>query len=207
MGKIYGYIRVSHSDMNLDRQTDAMEQTGINFTTIFADKQSGKDFNRNEYMILKRIIDKEDCVYIKSIDRLGRNYKEILEEWNYITIKKEADIVVLDIPLLDTRQHKDLLGTFISDLVLQVLSFVAESERTSIKSRQKEGITSAKKRGVKFGRPKRVVSDKQKNIISLYLQKWESQEITTKFFMEKLDLKPNSFYRLIELYKKLYYLK
>lgn len=205
MGKIYGYIRVSHSDMNLDRQTDAMEQTGINFTTIFADKQSGKDFNRNEYIILKRIIGKEDCIYIKSIDRLGRNYKEILEEWGYITIKKKADIVVLDMPLLDTRQHKDLLGTFISDLVLQVLSFVAESERTSINSRQKEGIASSKKRGVKFGRPKRVVSDKQKNIISLYMQKWESQEITTKFFMEKLELKPNSFYRLIELYKKLYY--
>lgn len=149
----YGYARVSHRDQNADRQMVALSEAGILRGRIFLDKQSGKDFNRPQYRKLLRRLNENSVLYIKSIDRLGRNYDEIQEQWRIITKEKKADIVVLDMPLLDTRRGKDLLGTFLSDIVLQVLSFVAENERNNIRQRQMEGITAAKARGVKFGRP------------------------------------------------------
>ena len=153
MGNLYGYIRVSTRDQNEDRQLIALRELKIPEKNIFMDKQSGKDFNRPQYKRLVRKLKKDDLLYIKSIDRLGRNYAEILEQWRLLTQTKGADIVVLDMPLLDTRRGKDLMGTFLSDIVLQVLSFVAENERTNIRQRQAEGIAAAKARGVKFGRP------------------------------------------------------
>lgn len=149
----YGYIRVSSKEQNEARQLDALHEQGIEDGNIYMDKQSGKDFNRPKYKILYRKLKKGDVLYIKSIDRMGRNYDEIIQEWRRITRFREADIVVLDMPLLDTRRGKDLMGTFLSDIVLQVLSFVAENERTNIRQRQAEGIAAAKARGVKFGRP------------------------------------------------------
>lgn len=149
----YGYIRVSTREQNEDRQLLAMRELPIPKKNIYIDKQSGKDFARPQYKKLVRRMKKDDLLYIKSIDRLGRNYKEILEQWRILTKEKGVDIVVLDMPLLDTRRGKDLMGTFLSDIVLQVLSFVAENERTNIRQRQAEGIAAAKARGVKFGRP------------------------------------------------------
>ena len=149
----YGYIRVSSKDQCEDRQMDALTKAGIPEDHIFTDKQSGKDFDRVQYIKMIRTLKRNDVLYIKSIDRLGRNYEAIIDEWNAITKKIGADIVVLDMPLLDTRKGKDLMGTFIADLVLQILSFVAETERRNIKQRQAEGIAAAKARGVKFGRP------------------------------------------------------
>lgn len=140
----YGYIRVSSKEQNEARQLDALHEQGIEDSNIFMDKQSGKDFNRPRYKTLYRKLKKGDVLYIKSIDRMGRNYDEIIQEWRRITRFREADIVVLDMPLLDTRRGKDLMGTFLSDIVLQVLSFVAENERTNIRQRQAEGIAAAK---------------------------------------------------------------
>ena len=151
--RVFGYIRVSSRDQNEDRQLIALREVGIPSGNIFLDKQSGKDFDRPQYKKLLRKIKKDDLLYIKSIDRLGRNYEEILQQWRMLTKDKGADIVVLDMPLLDTRRGKDLMGTFLSDIVLQLLSFVAENERNNIRQRQAEGIAAAKARGVKFGRP------------------------------------------------------
>ena len=151
--QIYGYVRVSTHDQNEDRQLDALHEVGIAPQYIFTDKLSGKDFERPEYRKMIKRLKKGDLLYIKSIDRLGRNYEEIQNQWRVITKDKGADITVLDMPLLDTRLNKDLMGTFIADLVLQILSFVAHSERDSIRRRQAEGIAAAKKRGVQFGRP------------------------------------------------------
>lgn len=151
--RVFGYIRVSSRDQNEDRQLIALREVGIPSGNIFLDKQSGKDFDRPQYKKLLRKIKKDDLLYIKSIDRLGRNYEEILQQWRVLTKEKGADIVVLDMPLLDTRRGKDLMGTFLSDIVLQLLSFVAENERNNIRQRQAEGIAAAKARGVKFGRP------------------------------------------------------
>lgn len=151
----YAYIRVSTKDQNLDRQWEAIK--GLDVDEVFADKQSGKDFDRPEYQKMLEKLKKDDLLYVKSIDRLGRNYEEIQAQWRVLTKEKGIDIVVLDMPLLDTRRGKDLLGTFLSDIVLQVLSFVAENERVNIKQRQKEGIASAKAKGVKFGRPEKDV--------------------------------------------------
>ena len=153
MGTVYAYIRVSSKDQNEDRQLIAMQGLDIPKNHIFMDKQSGKDFERPQYRKMLRKMKKDDLLYIKSIDRLGRNYAEILEQWRILTKEKGIDIVVLDMPLLDTRRGKDLVGTFLSDVVLQVLSFVAENERTNIRQRQAEGIAAAKARGVRFGRP------------------------------------------------------
>lgn len=153
MKKLYSYIRVSTKDQNEDRQLLAMAELHIPRKNIFIDKQSGKDFNRPQYKKLLRKLKKDDLLFIKSIDRLGRNYAEILEQWRILTKEKKIDIVVLDMPLLDTRRGTDLMGTFLSDIVLQVLSFVAENERSSIRQRQAEGIAAAKARGVRFGRP------------------------------------------------------
>ena len=155
----YGYIRVSSVDQCEDRQRIALQEVGVPNTNIYLDKQSGKDFNRPAYRRLIRKLKRDDLLYIKSIDRLGRNYEEILRQWQVLTKEKKVDIVVLDMPLLDTRRGKDLMGTFLSDVVLQVLSFVAENERASIKQRQAEGIAAAKARGVKFGRPQRALPD------------------------------------------------
>ena len=147
-GSIYGYVRVSTREQNEDRQLIALREVGVSDKNIFMDKQSGKDFERPQYKKLLRKMKKDDLLYIKSIDRLGRNYEEILQQWRIITKDKGVDIVVLDMPLLDTRRGKDLMGTFLSDIVLQVLSFVAENERTNIRQRQAEGIAAAKARGV-----------------------------------------------------------
>ena len=149
--RIYGYIRVSTKDQNEVRQLIALHELNIPEKNIYIDKQSGKDFERPQYKKMMRRLRKDDLLYVKSIDRLGRNYKEIMEEWRILTKKKCVDIVVLDMPLLDTRRGKDLLGTFLSDIVLQVLSFVAENERDNIRQRQAEGIAAAKERGVRFG--------------------------------------------------------
>ena len=171
---IYGYVRVSSKDQNEDRQLIALREVGIPEQNIFLDKQSGKDFNRPQYKKLLRKIKKDDLLYIKSIDRLGRNYEEILQQWRHLTKEKGIDIVVLDMPLLDTRRGKDLMGTFLSDIVLQVLSFVAENERTNIKQRQAEGIAAAKAKGVRFGRPPKPLPE---NFYSCY-QRWKKGEIT-----------------------------
>ena len=149
----YGYIRVSTKEQNTDRQMVALQACGIPPNRIYIDKQSGKDFDRPQYRRLLRRLKPNDALIVKSIDRLGRNYNEILEQWRLITKEKHADIVVLDMPLLDTRAHKDLTGTLIADIFLQLLSYVAQTEREFIRQRQAEGIAAAKARGVRFGRP------------------------------------------------------
>lgn len=174
MKKTYSYIRVSTKDQNEDRQLLSMEELHIPEKNIFIDKQSGKDFNRPQYKRLLRKLKKDDLLFIKSIDRLGRNYGEILEQWRILTKEKGIDIVVLDMPLLDTRRGKDLMGTFLSDIVLQVLSFVAENERCCIRQRQAEGIAAAKARGVRFGRPSKPLPP---DFYRLYHQ-WKTGTIT-----------------------------
>ena len=174
LGAIYGYIRVSTREQNEDRQLLALREMDVSERNIFLDKQSGKDFNRPAYRQLLRKLKKDDLLYIKSIDRLGRNYEEIQQQWRVLTKGKGVDICVLDMPLLDTRRGKDLVGTFLSDIVLQVLSFVAENERTTIHQRQAEGIAAAKARGVRFGRPP---SPLPKNFHSAY-QRWKAGTIT-----------------------------
>lgn len=174
MNNIYGYIRVSSRDQNEERQTEAMRKLGIPEQNLYSDRQSGKDFNRPAYRSLVRKLRKGDLLYLKSIDRLGRNYEEILRQWRILTKDKEIDIVVLDMPLLDTRRGKDLIGTFLSDIVLQILSFVAENERMNIRSRQAEGIAAAKMRGVHFGRPASPLPD---NFPEQY-RLWKNGQIT-----------------------------
>ena len=173
---VYGYIRVSSKDQKEDRQQIALKEVGVNLQNIYVDKQSGKDFNRPQYKKMLRKLKKDDLLYIKSIDRLGRNYAEILQQWRILTKEKGVDIVVLDMPLLDTRRGKDLMGTFLSDIVLQVLSFVAENERTNIKQRQAEGIAAAKAQGIKFGRPPLPLPD---NFYEVH-KAWRSKKITLK---------------------------
>ena len=172
--RIFGYVRVSTKEQNEDRQLIAMRELRIPERNLYIDKQSGKDFDRPQYQRLVRRLKKDDLLYVKSIDRLGRNYDEILEQWRVLTKEKDADIVVLDMPLLDTRRGKDLMGTFLSDIVLQVLSFVAENERTNIRQRQAEGIAAAKARGVRFGRPPRPLPE---GYHSAY-QRWKAGKIT-----------------------------
>lgn len=192
--KIFGYVRVSSKEQNEDRQLIAFKKFGIDERDIYIDKQSGKDFNREQYNVLKHILRENDVLVIKSIDRLGRNYNMIIDEWKDITKNIKADIVVLDMPLLDTRNNKDLLGTFISDLILQILSYVAEQERTFIRQRQKEGIAAAKNNNVKFGKPK---IEKPQNF-DIVVNKWKNKEIKTKEAIEILGLKPNTFYNLVK---------
>ncbi len=172
--KIYGYIRVSSCDQKEIRQSDALKEAGVDEKHIYIDKQSGKDFNRPEYKKLLKKIKKDDLLVIKSIDRLGRNYEEILLQWRVLTKEIGIDIVVLDMPLLDTRRGKDLMGTFLSDIVLQVLSFVAENERQNIRQRQAEGIAAAKARGVRFGRPPKPLPE---NFPCIY-HSWKSGNLT-----------------------------
>ena len=169
MGILYGYTRVSTREQNEDRQIFALKELSIPEKNLFIDKQSGKDFERPQYRKMVRKLKKDDLLYIKSIDRLGRNYSEILEQWRILTKEKGIDIVVLDMPLLDTRRGKDLMGTFLSNIVLQVLSFVAENERSNIRQRQAEGIAADKARGVRFGRPPKPLPE---NFHHLY-QQWK----------------------------------
>lgn len=192
--KVFGYARVSSKEQNEKRQLGAFKEFNIDERDIYIDKQSGKDFNRNQYNILKNVLRENDVLVIKSIDRLGRNYNMIIDEWKDITKNIKADIVVIDMPLLDTRKNKDLLGTFISDLILQILSYVAEQERTFIKQRQKEGIANAKLNGVKFGRPKIEKPDNFDFVVS----KWKNKEIKTKEALELLHLRPNTFYTMVK---------
>ena len=176
MGNVYGYVRVSTREQNEDRQMVAMSEMRVPPANIYMDKQSGKDFQRPMYQRLLKKLKENDVLYIKSIDRLGRNYEEIIEQWRVITKVKKADIVVIDMPLLDTRCGKDLMGTFLSDIVLQVLSFVAENERGNIKQRQAEGIAAAKARGVRFGRPPKPLPD---NFHEVYLR-WSARQLTNE---------------------------
>ena len=188
---IKGYIRVSTAQQKEDRQWDELTTKGVPPENIYTDKQSGKDFNRKEYKKMFLSLRRGDVLVIKSIDRLGRNYGEILEEWRKITKKKGADIIVLDMPLLDTTKAKDLLGTLIADLVLQLLSFVAENERTNIRQRQAEGIAAAHRRGVKFGRPPIVPPD---NYAENY-QLWKDKKITAQQGAENCGMPLWKFYK------------
>lgn len=187
---IYGYIRVSSRDQNEDRQLIALKEVGTPEKHIYIDKQSGKDFNRPQYKKLLRKIKKDDLLYIKNIDRLGRNYEEILQQWRILTKEKGIDIVVLDMPLLDTRRGKDLMGTFLSDIVLQVLSFVAENERTNIRQRQAEGIAAAKAKGVKFGRPPLPLPD---NFYKIH-KAWRAKKLTLKQAAAACNMPVGTFY-------------
>ena len=187
---VYGYIRVSSKDQKEDRQQIALKEVDVERQNIYVDKQSGKDFNRPQYKKMLRKLKKDDLLYIKSIDRLGRNYEEILQQWRILTKEKGVDIVVLDMPLLDTRRGKDLMGTFLSDIVLQVLSFVAENERTNIKQRQAEGIAAAKAQGIKFGRPPLPLPD---NFYEVH-KAWRSKKITLKQAAEACNMPVGTFY-------------
>ena len=197
-GSTYGYVRVSTQEQNEARQMDAMRELSIPEKNIFMDKLSGKDFNRPQYKRLVRRCKPDDLLYIKSIDRLGRNYEEILEQWRILTKEKRVDIVVLDMPMLDTRRGKDLMGTFLSDIVLQVLSFVAENERTNIRQRQAEGIAAAKARGVRFGRPPRPLPE---NYHSAY-QRWKAKAITCTAAAKECGMPLSTFRYRAEIYEK-----
>ena len=166
----YGYVRVSSTDQNIVRQMVALQLEGITKENIFIDKQSGKDFNRDGYKALKRRLKNGDCVFVQSIDRFGRNYDEIISEWKDITSRIGADIVVLDMPLLDTRSKNDLIGKLISDIVLQLLSFVAETERDKIRQRQAEGIAIARANGVKFGRPAKPLPEGYEAVVADFVR-------------------------------------
>lgn len=187
---IYGYIRVSTKEQNEDRQLIALQELSVPERNIFMDKQSGKDFERDGYRRLMKKLKRDDLLCIKSIDRLGRNYEEILEQWRILTREKGVDILVLDMPLLDTRRGKDLMGTFLSDIVLQLLSFVAENERANIRQRQSEGIAAAKARGVRFGRPPIPLPD---NFHELHTA-WRSKKITLRQAAEACGMSANTFY-------------
>lgn len=187
---VYGYIRVSSRDQNEARQRIALREAGVPERNVFAEKQSGKDFERPQYKRLLRRLKKDDLLCIKSIDRLGRNYGEILEQWRILTKERGVDIVVLDMPLLDTRRGKDLMGAFLSDIVLQVLSFVAENERTSIRQRQAEGIAAAKARGVRFGRPPLPLPD---NFPEIH-RSWRAKQLTLKQAAQACNMPVGTFY-------------
>ncbi len=190
MSQIYGYIRVSTKEQNEDRQWQAMLENKIDKKKIYIDKQSGKDFNRPAYKKLVKNMKEGDLLYIKSIDRLGRNYDEILEQWRILTREKQIDIVVIDMPLLDTRRGKDLVGTFLSDVVLQLLSFVAENERCNIRKRQAEGIAAAKAKGVKFGRPPKELPE---NFMEMR-EKWKRREISLRKAASACKMAPTTFF-------------
>ena len=192
---IYAYIRVSTKQQNIDRQYVEIKEFGVEDKFIFIDKESGKDFNRTNYKKLIKKLKKDDLLIVKSIDRLGRNYKMILDEWAYITKVKEADIKVLDMPLLDTRiEGKNLVGKFISDIVLQVLSFVAENERNNIREKQAEGIRIAKEKGVRFGRPNAITPPNTNEILDKYI----NHELTNTEAAKLLDVSRGTFFRLIK---------
>lgn len=198
-GKIYGYVRVSSAEQNEVRQLVALKNSGVEKNNIFVDKQSGKDFERPKYKKLVKKLKPGDLLYVQSIDRLGRNYIEIQEQWRLLTKDKGVDIAVIDMPLLDTRNGKDLLGTFIADLVLQILSFVAQTEREHIRERQAQGIAAAKLRGVRFGRPAKELPS---NFILMYDQ-WQSGRITATEAAKACRMPLSTFrYRAIRLNKR-----
>lgn len=195
---IFGYARVSTKEQREDRQLDALAALHISPRHIYVDKQSGKDFERPMYRKLLRRLKKDDLLYVKSIDRLGRNYGEILEQWRILTKEKQVDIVVLDMPLLDTRRGKDLMGTFLSDIVLQILSFVAENERTTIHQRQAEGIASARARGVRFGRPPKPLPDNFREMC----RRWQAGEMTCTAAAKRCGMALTTFrYQAVKLYQ------
>jgi len=195
--KEYGYVRVSSLDQNEERQLIEMKKLGIPDDRIYKDKQSGKDFDRPNYKRLVRKLKKDDLLYILSIDRLGRNYEEIQSQWRYLTREKEVDIAVIDMPLLDTRRGKDLMGTFLADIVLQILSFVAQNERENIRKRQAQGIAAAKANGMKFGRP---TLDIPKDF-NLIVEKWENGFIRISEAAERCGMSEATFYRRLREYR------
>lgn len=195
MGNVYGYVRVSTKEQNEDRQMIAMLEMEVPRKNIYMDKMSGKDFKRPQYQRLIKKIKAGDLIYIKSIDRLGRNYEEVMEQWRVITKEKGADLSVIDMPILDTRREKNLLGTFISDLVLALLSYVAENERGTIRQRQAEGIAAAKERGVRFGRPPKSLPE---NFYEVY-KKWDAGMLTNEAAAKECGMPTTSFrYRAAE---------
>lgn len=194
---VYGYVRVSTRDQNVERQLIALEKMGITRTAIFVDHQSGKDFQRPAYQRMIKKLKPGDVMVTKSIDRLGRNYEEIKEQWRILTKEIGADIIIQDMPLLDTTKSRDLLGNFISDIVLQLLSFVAENERNNIRTRQAEGIAAAKKRGVRFGKPAIPIPD---NFSELY-KRWEQGVISINEFAQHCNMGRSTIYKRIGEYK------
>ena len=194
---IYGYIRVSTKEQNEDRQLVALRERNVPEDNIYTDKQSGKDFNRPQYKRLVRRMKKNDLLYIKSIDRLGRSYREIQEQWRLLTKEKGIDIAVIDMPLLDTRRGKDLMGTFLSDIALQILSFVAENERTNIRQRQAEGIAAAKARGVRFGRQEKEIPADFGKIV----REWEQKRLTVNEAAGRCGMSESTFYRRLREYR------
>ena len=191
MGNVYGYVRVSSFDQNEDRQMVAMHNAGVPEDYIFMDKQSGKDFERPNYKRMVELLQARDLLYILSIDRLGRNYKDIQDQWRILTTEIGIDICVIDMPLLDTRNGKDLMGTFIADLVLQILSFVAQSERENSKKRPAQGIAAAKARGVRFGRPETPLPDD----FEIIVKSWEKGTLSTNDALKKCNMSESTFYR------------
>lgn len=195
--KIYGYVRVSSTDQNEERQMVALAETGVPEKNIFMDKQSGKSFDRPQYKKLVKKLKARDLLYVLSIDRLGRNYEEIQNQWRMITKEIGADICVLDMPLLDTRQGKDLMGIFIADLVLQILSFVAQSERENIKKRQEQGIAAAKAKGVRFGRPEIPLPDNFGKLV----KDWEKKRTSLEETLKLCNMSKATFYRKLREYR------
>ena len=195
--KTYGYVRVSSQDQNEERQLIALGEREVPRENIYTDKQSGKDFDRPQYKRMIKRLKPGDLLYILSIDRLGRNYEEIQRQWQILTKEIGVDICVIDMPLLDTRNGKDLMGTFIADLVLQILSFVAQSERENIRKRQAEGIAAAKARGVRFGRPeKQLPSD-----FSKIIKEWEEKRLPISEVLKKCNMSEATFYRRAREYR------
>lgn len=197
MTNIYGYVRVSSTDQNEDRQLIALSEKNILQRNIYIDKQSGKDFERPQYKRLVKRLKSGDLLYLLSIDRLGRNYEDIQKQWRILTKDIGIDICVIDMPLLDTRSGKDLMGTFIADLVLQILSFVAQSERENIKKRQAQGIAAAKAKGVKFGRPEKSVPDN----FSKLIREWEKNKLSFSELLKLCDMSEATFYRRLREYR------
>ncbi len=193
-----GYARVSTREQNTDRQLIALKEHGVAAENILIDKMSGKDFDRPAYRRLLKKLRKGDCVVIKSIDRLGRSYKDIIKQWQYITKDIGADICVIDMPLLDTSRHRDLIGTFVSDMVLQILSYVAENERVNIRQRQAEGIAAAKERGVRFGRPKKYTAEQ---FLAVY-ERVKNHELSYKQAMWELDCCESTYYKMKKEFTK-----
>ena len=200
MSDIYGYVRVSSQDQNEDRQMIALREKLVDPKMIYIDKQSGKDFDRPKYKKMLKKMKAGDLLYVLSIDRLGRNYEEIQRQWRVLTKDIGIDICVIDMPLLDTRNGKDLMGTFIADLVLQILSFVAQNERENIKKRQAEGIAAAKARGVHLGRPAQPAPDDFPEII----ERWEAGELQTKEALKRCNMTETTFYRRYREYRLLH---
>lgn len=194
----FGYVRVSSTDQNEDRQLRALQECGILKRNLYLDKLSGKSFNRPQYKRLLKRLQPGDTLYLLSIDRLGRNYEEVLQQWRLLTKEKGVDICVLDMPLLDTRRAKDLMGPFIADLVLQILSFVAQNERENIKQRQAQGIAAAKARGVQFGRPG---LPEPAHFAELF-KTWENRLITIDQITARYGISESTFYRRLRAYRK-----